>query len=123
MIPNVPVSLDSRGRVRASKEQREVILGEYERSGMSAARFARRSGMKYSTLAGWLQRYRRAGRKRRSAAVRLVEAVVEAPVPASAEAGAAVLVVELPGGARLPISQAAQVGLAADLLRALTKPC
>lgn len=118
-IPQVPVSLDSQGRVRASKEQREVNLGEFERSGVSAARFARRSGMKYSTLAGWLQRYRRAGRKRRSAPVRLLEALVEAPAPAEATG----LVVELPGGARLPIRRADQVVLAVDLLRALAKPC
>lgn len=122
-LPQVPVRLDSKGRVRASKEQREVILGEFERSGVSAARFARRSGMKYSTLAGWLQRYRRAGRKRRSAPVRLLEALVEAPAPAVGEAEATVLVVELPGGARLPIRRADQVVLAVDLLRALAKPC
>ena len=59
-IQNVPVTMDSKGRVRASKEQRRVILAEFERSGVSAAQFAKRTGLKYSTLAGWLQRYRRA---------------------------------------------------------------
>ena len=59
MIPKVPVTLDTKGRVRTSKEQRRVILEEFERSGESAAGFAKRTGLKYSTLAGWLVRYRR----------------------------------------------------------------
>ena len=120
-IQPVPVTVDSKGRVRASKEQRRLILSEFERSGMSAAGFARRSGLKYSTLAGWLQRYRRAKPKRRSHPMRLVEAVVDPPALAGDQQE--VLMVELPGGVRLPIRQASQVILAADLLRALAKPC
>lgn len=58
-MQTVSVTLDTQGRVRASKEQRRLILAEFERSGMSAARFAKQTGLKYSTLAGWLQRYRR----------------------------------------------------------------
>jgi transposase-like protein len=109
--------VDSRGRVRASKEQRGMILAEFERSGVSATQFARRTGMKYSTLAGWLQRYRRAKPKRRSHPVRLLEAVVEPALSPLA------LVMHLPGGARLEINHANQIVLAADLLRALAKPC
>jgi transposase-like protein len=60
-IENVPATLDSGGRVRTSKEQRKIILGEFERSGVSGAQFARQTGLKYSTLAGWLVRYRRQG--------------------------------------------------------------
>ena len=52
MIGKVPVTLDTQGRVRMSKEQRRVILEEFERSGESAAGFAKRTGLKYSTLAG-----------------------------------------------------------------------
>jgi hypothetical protein len=73
VIQEVPVTVDSKGRVRASKEQRRVILAEFERSRMSAAQFAKRAGLKYSTLAGWLQRYRRAKSKGRSEPVRLLE--------------------------------------------------
>lgn len=96
-IQNVPVTVDSKGRVRVSKEQRQLILTEFERSGVSATEFAQRTGLKYSTLAGWLQRYRRTKPKRRSSPVRLLEAVVE---PAQS---AMVLVVHLPGGGRLEI--------------------
>jgi hypothetical protein len=55
VMPSLPVAVDTKGRVRASKEQRRVILVEFERSGVSAAQFAKRTGLKYSTLAGWLK--------------------------------------------------------------------
>ncbi len=40
-LPHVPVTLDSKGRVRVSKEQRRLVLAEFERSGISAAQFAK----------------------------------------------------------------------------------
>jgi transposase-like protein len=113
----VQVTVDTKGRVRASKEQRRLILAEFERSGVSAARFAKQTGLKYSTLAGWLQRYRRTKPQGRARQVRLLEAVVEQAQPPMA------LVVHLPGGARMEISNANQAALAADLLQALAKPC
>ena len=115
MSPKLPVTVDTKGRVRTSKEQRRVILAEFERSGVSASQFARRTGLKYSTLAAWLQRYRRAKRPRPP--VRLLEAVVaSAPLTLPLE-------VQLPGGARLEVSEASQVPLVAALVRALEKPC
>jgi transposase-like protein len=116
-IENVPVTVDSKGRVRASKEQRRVILAEFERRGVSAARFAKLTGLKYSTLAGWLQRYRRAKPQGRARQVRLLEAVVEQAPPSMA------LVLHLPGGARLEIRDANQAVLAAALVRALAPSC
>jgi len=119
-VPPMPVTLDTRGRVRTSKEQRRVILDEFERSGMSAARFAKRAGLKYSTLAGWVQRYRRTKPLRRGRSLRLLEAVVDSlPGPATG----APLVLHLPGGVRLELNEAKQVPLAAALLRALEKSC
>jgi transposase-like protein len=116
-VQNVPVTMDTQGRVRASKEQRRLILAEFERSGMSATRFAKQTGLKYSTLAGWLQRYRRAKPPGRARPVRLLEAMVEQAQPSIA------LLVHLPGGARMEISNTNQAALAADLLRALAQPC
>ena len=113
VTPKLPVTLDSRGRVRVSKEQRRVILAEFERSGVSAPQFARRTGLKYSTLAAWVQRYRRPKRS----PVRLLEAVVATAPLASA------LQVQLPGGARLEVREPSQVPLVAALVRALEKPC
>lgn len=117
LMAKLPVTLDTKGRVRTSPEQRRVILAEFERSGLSAVRFAQRTGLKYSTLAGWVQRYRRTKRPRRSPSVRLLEAVVSTP-PAAAR-----LPVQLPGGARLEITEAGQLPLVVALVRALEKPC
>jgi transposase-like protein len=113
----LPVTLDTKGRVRTSKEQRRIILAEFERSGLSAPEFARRTGLKYSTFAAWVQRYRRPKRPGSKSAVRLLEAVVaSAPLNSS-------LQVQLPGGARLEVREASQIPLAAALVRALEKPC
>ena len=118
--PQMPVTLDTKVRVRTSKEQRRVILDEFESSGMSAARFAQRAGLKYSTLAGWLQRYRRTKPRRRGRPLRLLEAVVDSlPGPVNGTA----LVLQLPGGVRLELNEAKQVPLLAALLRALEKSC
>jgi transposase-like protein len=121
-IQNVPVTVDTKGRVRASKEQRRVILAEFERSGVSGAQFAKLTGLKYSTLAGWLQRYRRGKSKSSPSPMRLLEAVVE-QAPGTGGEKPLALVVELPGGARLEIGDVKQVPLAAALLRSLLQPC
>lgn len=117
----LPVTVDTRGRVRTSREQRRLILDEFERSGVSAVEFARRSGLKYSTLAGWRQRHRRSKRPGPVRPVRLLEAVL----PAASRPALSVrptLPVLLPGGARLELTCAAQLPLAAALLRELEKP-
>jgi len=117
VLPKLPVTVDTKGRVRTSKEQRRVILAEFERSGVSAAQFAQRTGLKYSTFAAWVQRYRRPKRAGLKAPVRWLEAGV-APAPLTSP-----LQVQLPGGARLEVREASQVPLVAALIRALEKPC
>ena len=117
VMPKLQVSADTKGRVRISKEQRRLILSEFERSGVSATQFAKRTGLKYSTFAAWVQGYRQAKRPRLKSRVRLLEAVV-APAPL-----ASALEVQLPGGARLELSEASQVPLVAALIHALEKPC
>jgi len=49
--PEQILSQDTRGRVLATQERRELLLAEYDRSGMSAVKFAQYVGIKYSTLA------------------------------------------------------------------------
>jgi transposase-like protein len=51
---------DRLGRVSWPAARREQLLDEYERSGLSQAAFARRAGVKYPTLAHWVQERRRA---------------------------------------------------------------
>jgi transposase-like protein len=119
---------DRLGRVRTPVERREALLDEYERSGMSGQAFAGHYGIKYQTLASWVQKRRRerAGREAVEKAggnLRLVEAVIER----KADSQGAALVVGLPGGARVEVSHGGQVVLVAALLRALeegrTRPC
>ena len=57
------LSQDARGRVLVSRERRESLLEEYDRSGMSGVKFAQYVGIKYSTLPYWLQSRRRHRRR------------------------------------------------------------
>jgi hypothetical protein len=112
---------DSRGRVRTPPERREELLAEFERSGLSGAKFSAMVGVRYQTFATWVQQRkgqrRGAGRPRGGKVVRFAEVVTQAPrdEPLS---GAALRIV-LPGGAALEVSERSQVALAAQLLRAL----
>src|SRR5215208_3286232 len=115
---------DGRGRVRVSRERREAVLDEFERSGMNATRFARLAGVNYQTFAGWVRR-RRLSRAEgdgslarapltRGATVRLFEAVL-GDGRSSLEVGA--LMVELPGGSRVVIESPTQLAMVAELVR------
>lgn len=117
VVPKLPVTVDTKGRVRVSKEQRREILAALTRSGESVPQFAQRTGLKYSTLARWVQVARRTQRPKRPPQLRLLEAVV-----ASAPQGP-VLQVQLPGGARVELQSSAQIPLVAALMRALEKSC
>ena len=119
-IQTVPVTVDTKGRVRASKEQRRLILAEFERSAVPAAQFAQKTGLKYSTLAGWLQRCRRAKPTGGARQARLREAVVEQAQKPGRQ-NQAVLVLRLPGGARLEIHDLKQARLAAAVVRELAQ--
>lgn len=50
---------DVLGRVKTSKVQRERLLNEFERSGLSGTKFAAVAGVNYQTFASWLQKRRR----------------------------------------------------------------
>ena len=120
MMPKLPVIADTKGRLRVSKAQRRDILAALARSGESLPRFAQRTGIKYSTLANWVQRGRGSKRSGRPPRLRLLEAVVEAPQVAAAGTP---LVVRLTGHGHLEINEVGQVELAVAFLRALAKPC
>jgi transposase len=112
--------------MQRTPEQRERILDEYERSGLSGPKFAALCGVKYQTLAGWLARRKSQSQtppKRRPARqaatqVRWLEASVQ-PAAASTHG----LLLELPGGVRARISNEHHIALAAALVRALEKAC
>jgi hypothetical protein len=54
-VEKVPATLDTRGRVRTTREQQRMILAEFERGGVSAAQFARQSPAHgdQNPLLGW----------------------------------------------------------------------
>ncbi|MEN9576774.1 MAG: hypothetical protein RL514_4629 [Verrucomicrobiota bacterium] len=112
---------DTKGRIRTPLARREQLLDEFERSGLSAAKFAELTGLKYQTFAGWVQRRC----KQRSAAAPVVATApaqlrwLEAVVDQAAGTEPAGLWVHLPGGARFAVTTPQQAVLAADLWRAL----
>jgi hypothetical protein len=117
---------DSKGRVRYTNQKREQLLQEFDKSGLSGAKFAAMVGVTYSTFAGWCSRRAKAGSKSsppKAAPVEWLEAVVAPKQPSSSEKSAS-LIVSLPSGARIEIPSPHHVSLAAELLRHLEKrPC
>jgi transposase-like protein len=114
------LKVDQQRRVRRTAAQREALLAEYERSGLSGPEFARVVGVKYQTLAGWRQR--RGPRARSAPApapspVKWVEAVRADSAP---DAG---LRLEFPGGIIAAVANEQQAALAAVLVRAWSQPC
>jgi hypothetical protein len=120
---------DTRGRVHMSAQRRRELLAEYDRSGLSAPKFAALSGIKYQTLAGWLHRRRKeAGaeaavvtRPAVTKSVEWFETVVEKVRGSSTPVREAALVVRLPSGAALEVTTLAQAPIAAAVLRAWEK--
>lgn len=123
------LSRDAQGRVLVSRERRESLLAEYDRSGMSGVKFAQYVGIKYSTLAYWLQSRRR-HRAREKLLLKTgtdteagksnggwIEAVVEDGSQPRVPAGG--LRIYFAGGAYCQISSVGEAALAAELLGCL----
>ena len=90
------------------------LLSAFDRSGLSAAAFARQHDIRYSTFCGW--RYKRAAGK-------APPVFVEVELPKSTPATG--LLIDLGAKARLHLSSEAQIPLAAKLLQTLNAalPC
>jgi len=100
----------SSGARRTNAAQRAQFLAEFDRSGLSAAAFARRHKLNYTTFCGWRQQ-RAAGK---------FPAFVQVELPSSS--AAAELAIELGPQITMRIGSAAQIGLAAQLLKTLHSP-
>jgi hypothetical protein len=132
---------DARGRVRTTSEQREAILGEFERSGLSGPQFALVAGINYQTFATWRQQQQKSrtgsrlqlpGKapaallpKEEDAAFHFAEVVVQAQAtsPELRPLGALDLRVQLRDGVHLEIRDAGEVALAVQLIKALQTVC
>jgi hypothetical protein len=130
LTDEVVLKQDVLGRVKTPKARREQLLDEFERSGLPGLKFAELAGIKYPTFATWAQKRRRqrgdeAAGKLTAAkkSVQWLEAVLTPPPGAVVKTGGLSLVLHLPGGVRVEISDVKQVELAAALVRALQKPC
>ena len=94
-------------RRRTSPQQRSALLAAFERSGLSAAAFARQQGLRYTTFCNWRQR------QARSPGPAFVEIEVMArPRPVE-------LLIEIGAQARVRLNSPAQSELAARLLHHL----
>lgn len=117
------IKTDEIGRRKTPGARREELLDEFERSGLSGAKFAALTGLKYSTFAAWASRRRKQARTPLKSPTRPVDPVgwLEALVePGRSGAG---VVLRLPGGVSLELMQASQANLIASLIRALERPC
>ncbi len=117
---------DTRGRVVTPAPRREALLDEFERSGLSGARFAKLTGIKYQTFAAWAARRRQQRGVARAPAkaadpIRWLEAVVAKANPDSSSEPGCPLKLHLPAGSWIELSDARQVVLAAALIQALEK--
>jgi len=115
---------DQRGQVRRSPQQREELLKEYDRSGLSGAKCGRLVGLKYQTLAGWLHQRRKQGKQLApmpsavsGTAVQWFETVIDKRPSAASSA----LIVRLPSGATIEVVAVGQAPVAGAVLRAWEK--
>jgi len=101
------------GRRQAAAVRREELLGQFDRSGLSAAEFARQHGLNYTTFCGWRKRSERA---------KALPAFVQVEVACAGSRG---LMVEFGSQARMEIHSEKQVALAARLIQQLNQgyPC
>jgi transposase-like protein len=95
-------------RRRTDARRRTQLLAAFDRSGLSAAAFARQHGLHYTTFCGW--RHRQAKARPSPGFVQ-----VELPTPAAPVQ----LLIELGRSGRLRLSSASQIELAAQLLHRL----
>ena len=142
---NAILKRDVKGRVRTGARHREMLLDEFERSGLSGPKFSEVAGVCYQTFAGWMRKRRRTRGERDLSAVpvraqpgpslvRWVEAETGFPDAAGQAAElkrqddpAMPLTVKLAGGVTVEVSHESQLSLVAELARQLgahsPKPC
>jgi len=118
---------DKRGRVRSTPERRRELLEQFDKSGLSGPKFAAVTGLKYQTLASWLQRRRMEREKvspavspTRQPAAQWLETVIE-QAQARPPAVSSALIVRLPSGVTLELVNLSQASLAGAVLRAWEK--
>ena len=109
------IKSDRVGRTRYSQAYKDEAVAAYRQSNMSAAAFAEHCGVKYPTFASWVAKAARAGGNGRADETS-GQCFLLAEIGASSDAP---LKVELPNGTIIHVSSSQQIGLLAELLKAL----
>lgn len=113
---------DTRGRVRVSPERRQQLLDEFDRSGLSAARFTRLHQINYQTFMGWRKKRRRQQPNKRPVEALPSKVEFREVMVGETPESTTFLEIEIAGDIRLRISNREQAALAADFIRQLHKP-
>jgi transposase-like protein len=120
------IKQDKQGRMRVTRERRQMLVAEFEGSAMTGRQFATLAGIKPTTFGNWVRKCRKPRVARLPAplaanapGVRWLEAVVEKPEPKRSRKIAAPLIVHGPHGVRLELGEEGQVKLAVQFLRRL----
>lgn len=100
---------------RRGAAERQRLLDQYERSGLSQKAFCARHGVALSTLQYWRRRAREAGQE---PAPSFVE-VAQIAGTARSLSGGAMVVIELAGGVRLEVPAGTDAQWLSGLLRAV----
>jgi hypothetical protein len=113
---SIIIKSDRIGRSRYTQDYKDEVLTAYEASGMSGPAFAEHCGLKYPTFASWVTKRRR-GEGPEPESVVPGSFVLAEFAPGSSDTGP--LQVTLPGGAAVRLEEPGQIGLLAELIKAL----
>ena len=100
------------------------LVQEFERSGLSAPKFAAMAGVKYQTFVTWRRKHGTAAPVRRRSASGMPEDAAWMEAMVAPPTGASRLTLRLPGGATAEIAHQDQLPLAVLLLKSIAAtPC
>jgi hypothetical protein len=104
-------------------EKRQELLEEFDKSGLSAPKYAALTGLKYQTFAGWLIQRRKqrdgmvpAVHPDKQPTVQWLETVIE-KAQAAQTVPSSNLIVRLPSGVMIEVANAAHAALVGEVLR------
>lgn len=115
---------DAGGRVFVPAGRQIELVQEFERSGLSAPKFAAMAGVKYQTFVTWRRKHGTAAPVRRRSASGMPEDAAWMEAMVATPTGASRLTLRLPGGATAEITHRDQLPLAVLLLKSIAAmPC
>ena len=122
--PDLILKQDAGGRVFVPAGRQIELVQEFERSGLSAPKFAAMAGVKYQTFVTWRRKHGTAAPVRRRAASGMPEDAAWMEAMVTTPKGSSRLTLRLPGGATAEITHQDQLPLAVLLLKSIAAtPC